>query len=105
MYFLAADHQVKEISKSYTAACLTLRGDPPSDFPEDINAYTLPTVDPDFLALLTHFKTEKAVIGSDDFGSTAAQIFALIHPKRILRLMVINSPLIHLFDNLVKSDE
>lgn len=98
-------YQSAELSKSYTVVTPTLRGYPPSDVPDEPDAYILSTVVKDFLALLDHFETEKAFIGGHDFGGAAVQTLALLHPERVAGLIIINSPLVPAFNNLVNLDE
>ncbi|KAH6954012.1 epoxide hydrolase-like protein [Ilyonectria sp. MPI-CAGE-AT-0026] len=97
--------QMEEFSKSYTVVCPTLRGYPPSDVPENLDAYPLPVVAADFIAILDHFKVEKAVIGGHDFGGGAIQLVALMHPNRVAGLIIINAPIVPRFDGLVNFDE
>lgn len=97
--------QLLEFSKKYTVVCPTLRGYSPSDTPDDSDAYQLGLVVEDILAILNHFKAEKAVVGGHDFGGAAIQLLSLLHPDRVAGLIIINSPIVPRFYDLVNFDD
>ncbi|WQF89752.1 Putative alpha/beta hydrolase-1, epoxide hydrolase [Colletotrichum destructivum] len=100
------DHQVAEFSKTHTVVCPTLRGYPPSDVPPVSEAaYSLKTVVGDILAILDHFNAPKAIIAGHDFGGAAIQLLALLHPERVSKLIIINSPVVPRFYELVNFDK
>lgn len=97
--------QVMEFSKKYTVVCPTLRGFPPSDAPDDVEAYVLSNVVGDMITILSHFESEKAIVGGHDFGGAAIQMLALMGPERIAGLILINTPLLPRLYDLVNFDE
>ncbi|KAJ5833628.1 hypothetical protein N7474_001939 [Penicillium riverlandense] len=97
--------QVAEFSKKYTVVCPTLRGFPPSDVPDDVDAYDLSNVVGDMSTILAHFKAEKAIIGGHDFGGAAIQMLALMGPERVAGLILINTPILPRFYDLVNFNE
>ncbi|KAH6999301.1 Alpha/Beta hydrolase protein [Ilyonectria destructans] len=98
--------QMEEFSREYTVVCPTLRGYPPSDVPKEPESYIIPTVVVgDFLAILDHFNAEKAIVGGHDFGGAAIQSFALRYPERVEGLIIINSPILPRFSDLVNFDK
>jgi pimeloyl-ACP methyl ester carboxylesterase len=101
---LAFDFQAKELAKDYTVVCPTLRGYPPSDIPDDSDAYDLMIVASDFVAILDRFGVDKAFVGGHDFGGAAMQTFAFLHPERVHGLILINSPIVPAFHDLVNFD-
>lgn len=98
--------QVAYFEKSYTVVRPSLRGFPPSDIPEVTEeAYALTTVITDVIAILDDFKVEKAIIGGHDFGGAAIQLLTILHPERIEGLIIINSPILPRFYDLVNHDK
>jgi pimeloyl-ACP methyl ester carboxylesterase len=97
--------QVAEFSKKYTVVCPTLRGFPPSSVPDDVDAYDLSNVVGDMITILAHFKVEKAIIGGHDFGGAAIQMLALMRPELVAGLILINTPILPRFYDLVNFDE
>ncbi|KAK7402893.1 hypothetical protein QQX98_011343 [Neonectria punicea] len=98
--------QVAFFAKSYTVVCPTLRGYPPSDIPGvDDASYALSTVVGDILAVLDHFKADKAIVSGHDFGGAVIQLLALLHPERVEGLIIINSLIIPRMYDLVNHDQ
>jgi pimeloyl-ACP methyl ester carboxylesterase len=98
--------QVAYFAKSRTVVCPTMRGYPPSDIPEvGDTSYALSTVMGDVIAILDHFKAQKAIIGGHDFGGAAVQLLALLHPERVEGLIIINSPIVPRMYDLVNHDK
>lgn len=97
--------QMVEFSKKYTVVCPTLRGFPPSDVPDAVDAYDLSQVVGDMITIIGHFKAEKAIIGGHDFGGAAIQLLAMMAPDRITGLILINTPIVPRFYDLVNFDE
>ncbi|KAK0375385.1 hypothetical protein CLIM01_07284 [Colletotrichum limetticola] len=99
-------HQVAEFSKTHTVVCPTLRGYPPSDIPTvEQDAYSLQTVVGDILAILDHFNAAQAIVGGHDFGGGAIQLLALHHPERVSGLIIMNSPILPRFNELIQFDK
>ncbi|KAE8389445.1 hypothetical protein BDV23DRAFT_184520 [Aspergillus alliaceus] len=69
-----------DFSKKYTVSCPTLRGLPPSDVLDDVDAYDLSHVVGDMVTIIGHFKAERAIIGGYDFGGSAIQMLAMMAP-------------------------
>ncbi|KAL5358816.1 Alpha/Beta hydrolase protein [Aspergillus floccosus] len=97
--------QMAEFSKKYCVVCPTLRGFPPSDVPDDVDAYDMPHIVGDVVVIIGHFKAEKAIIGGHDFGGAAIQMLAMMAPGRIAGLILINTPILPNFYDLVNFDE
>ncbi|KAB8227691.1 alpha/beta fold hydrolase [Aspergillus alliaceus] len=94
-----------EFSKKYCVVCPTLRGFPPSDVLDDVDAYDLSHIVSDLVAIIGHFKAEKAIIGDHDFGRAAIQMLAMMAPGRIAGLILLNTPILPNFYDLVNFDE
>ncbi|KAF9873171.1 hypothetical protein CkaCkLH20_09334 [Colletotrichum karsti] len=98
--------QMEHFAKRHTVVCPTLRGYPPSDIPEvEEPSYNLVKILGDVIAILDYFNAEKAVIGGHDFGGALIQLVALFHPERVEGLIIINSPILPRFYDLVNHDK
>ncbi|CZT20076.1 uncharacterized protein RCC_05933 [Ramularia collo-cygni] len=97
-------NQIPELAKQYTVVTTTLRGFPPSDVPKDDDAYLLQNVVGDFMALITHFKARKVLIGGHDFGGAAIQLLAFSHPELVSGMILMNAPIIPRLSYLVNFD-
>lgn len=97
--------QVAEFSKTNTVVCPTLRGYPPSDIPPVGEAYSMKAVVGDILAILDHFDAPKAIVGGHDFGGAVIQLLAMLHPERVTKLIIINSPIAPRLYDLVNFDK
>lgn len=84
--------QIPELSKRYQVVALDLRGYNESDKPEGVEAYRMETLVGDVAATLAHFHAEKAVIVGHDWGGAIAWSFAMRHPERTEKLIVLNLP-------------
>jgi epoxide hydrolase 4 len=71
---------------------LDLRGYNLSDKPEGVDAYRMDKLVGDVAAVLEHFKQPKAVIVGHDWGGAIAWSFAMAHPEKTDRLIVLNLP-------------
>ncbi|MHA1573306.1 MAG: alpha/beta fold hydrolase [Alphaproteobacteria bacterium] len=89
----AGDHrswepQMRHFSRRYRCICYNARGYPPSDVPEDFNAYSQEIVADDIAHVLDHLNIEKAHICGLSMGGFATLHFGLRHPQRALSLVV-----------------
>ena len=66
----------------FTVACLPSRNDPPFDYADLID---------DVLNVMKEEQAGKAIIVAESFGGTVALQFAVQHPERIARLVLINT--------------
>ena len=64
------------------------RGYPPSDVPEDPDAYSQDLVVEDFYLLLRHLRIDEAYIGGLSMGGTVALNFAIAHPEMCRGIIV-----------------
>lgn len=101
----AFEQQIVEFSKEYRVVCPTLRGYPPSDIPENVDAYDLTLIVSDILKILDHFHVQRAIVGGHDFGGAAIQMLALLHPERVTGLIIMNSPIVPNFYDLANFDQ
>jgi pimeloyl-ACP methyl ester carboxylesterase len=69
-----------------------LRGFPPSDQPEAVEAYAMPRSLGDVHALLRYFGRERCILVGHDWGGYVAWVFASAYPGRVERLIILNAP-------------
>jgi len=84
--------QIPELSKHYQVVAVDQRGYNLSDKPEGVDAYRMDKLTDDVVAVLDHFKQQKAVIVGHDWGGAVAWSFAMAHPEKTDRLIVLNLP-------------
>ncbi|KAF6823863.1 hypothetical protein CPLU01_11172 [Colletotrichum plurivorum] len=98
--------QVARLESTNTVIRPTLRGYPPSDIPLITEEnYNLTTIAGDAIAILDHLKIEKAIVGGHDFGGAAIQLIPLLFPERVDGLILINTPLLPHFYDVIKTDK
>ena len=80
--------QVEAFSGANRCITYSHRGYPPSNVPEDIDAYTQELLVDDLRGLLDHLGIERAHIVGLSMGGNVALNFALTHPERCLTAVV-----------------
>ena len=84
--------QMPALAKHFQVVALDLRGYNLSDKPEGVENYALDKLVADVLAVLKHLKRDKATIVGHDWGGAIAWSFAMAHPDKTERLIVLNLP-------------
>jgi epoxide hydrolase 4 len=84
--------QLAEFGQDHMVVAPNLRGFPPSDRPEAIEAYAMPRSLGDVHALLRHFGRERCILVGNDWGGYIAWVFASAYPSRVERLIILNAP-------------
>jgi len=84
--------QLAEFSRDHMVVAPNLRGFPPSDQPEAVEAYAMPRLLGDIHALLRHFGRERCILVGNDLGGYVAWVFASAYPGRVERLIILNAP-------------
>ena len=64
-------NQLAEFSRDHLVAAPNLRGFPPSDQPEAVEAYAMPRLLGDIHALLRHFGRERCILVGNDWVATS----------------------------------
>lgn len=85
-------HQMAVLSKNYQVVAVDQRGYNLSDKPKGKEQYDIALLVDDVLAVLKHFKQDKAVIVGHDWGGLVAWRFAMTYPEATDRLIVCNLP-------------
>ena len=84
--------QMPELAKKFHVVAIDQRGYNLSDQPEGVPNYALDKLVGDLLAVVNHFTTGKSIIVGHDWGGLVAWTFAMSHPDRTDRLIVLNLP-------------
>ncbi len=84
--------EMPALSKRFHVVAIDQRGYNLSDQPEGVVNYTTDKLVGDLLAVVKHFTDGKAVIVGHDWGGLVAWTFAMTHPERTDRLIVLNLP-------------
>ena len=85
-------NQLAEFSRDHLVAAPNLRGFPPSDQPDAVEAYAMPRLLGDVHALLRYFGRERCILVGNDWGGYIAWVFASAYPGRVERLIILNAP-------------
>jgi pimeloyl-ACP methyl ester carboxylesterase len=91
-YWYTWRDQMPALAKNFHVVAVDLRGFNKSDKPEGVENYKLDILIEDVSAVLRHFERDKAVIVGHDWGGAIAWGFAMTHPEKTDRLIVLNLP-------------
>lgn len=91
-YWYSWRDQIPELAKHFQVVAMDQRGYNKSDQPQGIENYTVDKLVEDVDAVMKHVQQEKAVIVGHDWGGLVAWTFAMTHPDRTDRLIVLNLP-------------
>ena len=91
-YWYTWRDQMPALAKHFQVVAIDMRGYNLSDKPQGVENYTMAKLVEDVVAVLKHFKQEKAVIVGHDWGGGVAWSFAMQHPDKIDRLVILNLP-------------
>jgi pimeloyl-ACP methyl ester carboxylesterase len=98
-------NQLNEFGKDHLAVAPDMRGYNLSDKPNDMEQYRMNYLVDDVLALSNHYSHgKKFVLVAHDWGGAVAWAFAIAHPDRLDKLVIINAPHPGVFGKLLMSD-
>jgi pimeloyl-ACP methyl ester carboxylesterase len=84
--------QIREFSRDHLVVAPNLRGYPPSDTPDSVEAYAMPRLLGDLHGLLDHLGRERCILVGNDWGGYVGWVFASAYPQRVERLVILNAP-------------
>jgi pimeloyl-ACP methyl ester carboxylesterase len=84
--------QMPALARDFHVVAIDQRGYNLSGQPEGVENYAATKLVGDLLAVVQHFGPGKAVIVGHDWGGLVAWTFAMTHPERTDRLIVLNLP-------------
>jgi pimeloyl-ACP methyl ester carboxylesterase len=91
-YWYSWRDQMPELAKHHQVVAIDQRGYNKSDQPKGIENYKVDKLVEDVAAVMKHVKQEKAIIVGHDWGGLVAWTFAMTHPDKTGRLIVLNLP-------------
>lgn len=85
--------QMRALAPHFQVVAYDQRGYNLSDQPEGVANYAMPLLVADLRAVVDHFSPDKkAIVVGHDWGGVVAWSFAMQHPDRIDRLIILNLP-------------
>jgi len=98
-------NQLAEFGKDHLAVAPDMRGYNLSDKPNSEEQYRMSYLVDDVLSLANHFSPgKKFVLVGHDWGGAVAWAFAIAHPERLDKLVIVNAPHPGVFGRLLASD-
>jgi len=85
-------HQMPELAKTHQVVAIDQRGYNESDKPKGQENYDIKLLVADVVAVVRHFKRDKAVIAGHDWGGAVAWSVAMYAPEVVEKLIVLNLP-------------
>jgi pimeloyl-ACP methyl ester carboxylesterase len=104
-FWYAWKDQLAEFGKDHLAVAPDLRGYNLSDKPADVEQYRMSALVEDVRGLGDHFSPDKKfVLVGHDWGGAVAWAYAIVHPERLEKLVIVNAPHPAIFGRLLASD-
>jgi epoxide hydrolase 4 len=104
-FWYAWKSQLAEFGRDHLAVAPDLRGYNLSDKPAQLNRYEYSDLLEDIRQLGDHFSpNRKFVLVGHDWGGVLAWRFAIAHPDRLERLVIVNAPHPRVYARLLTSD-
>lgn len=104
-FWYAWKNQLGEFGKDHLAVAPDLRGYNLSDKPGELDQYRMSYLVEDIRALADRFsRKRKFVLVGHDWGGAVAWSFAMAHPERLEKLVIVNAPHPGVFARLLSSD-
>jgi epoxide hydrolase 4 len=91
-FWYAWKTQLDDLGRDYRAVAPDMRGYNLSSKPTDLAAYAIPHLVGDVRALADHLGAGTLTLVGHDWGGVVAWAFAIAHPDRLERLVIVNAP-------------
>lgn len=91
-FWYAWKRQLAEFGRDHQAVAPDLRGYNLSSKPAGVEPYRVPHMVEDLRALADHLGHRRFVLVGHDWGGVVAWAFAIAHPDRLARLVIVNAP-------------
>jgi epoxide hydrolase 4 len=91
-YWYTWRDQMPALAKHFQVVAVDLRGYNQSDQPKGVENYALDKLVEDVSAVIKHLRREKATLVGHDWGGAIAWTFAMTHPEKTERLVILNLP-------------
>ncbi len=90
-YWYTWRYQIPALARHYRVVAIDLRGYNLSSQPEEVSQYETAKLMGDLTAVLDHFEARRAILVGHDWGGFLAWEYAMRHPKRVARLVVLGA--------------
>ena len=97
-------NQLAEFGKDHLAVAPDMRGYNLSAKPPGVEPYEMKNLVEDVRALADHLGHKKFVLVGHDWGGVVAWAFAIAHPDRLEKLIIVNAPHPAVFARLLRDD-
>jgi pimeloyl-ACP methyl ester carboxylesterase len=91
-YWYTWRRQIPALAGHFQVVAVDLRGYNQSDQPKGVENYTIEKLVGDVEAVVKHFKKDKVVIVGHDWGGYIGWRYAMAHPDKTDRLVILNLP-------------
>ena len=91
-YWYTWRHQIEVLAENHQVVAIDMRGYNKSDKPKGVEQYDMKLLIGDVLAVVKHFKQEKATIVGHDWGGAVAWGVAMAAPQVCEKLIILNMP-------------
>lgn len=91
-YWYTWREQIPALAEHFQVVALDMRGYNLSDQPEGVENYAMDKLVADIDALVDHLGREQATIVGHDWGGMVAWTYAMTHPEKTERLVILNLP-------------
>ncbi len=91
-YWYTWRNQMPALAKHFQVVAYDQRGYNQSDQPDGVDNYKTDKLVADLVAVIDHFDQQKAIVVGHDWGGLVAWTFAMTHPERLDRLVILNLP-------------
>ena len=98
------DKQLTEFGRDHRAIAFDMRGHNLSSKPAELEAYGVPHLVEDLRALTEELGLRRFTLVGHDWGGAVAWAFAIVHPDRLERLVIVNAPHPAIFGRLLRED-
>ncbi|HEV8471555.1 MAG TPA: alpha/beta hydrolase [Methylomirabilota bacterium] len=96
--------QLAELGRDHRAIAFDMRGHNLSSKPAELEAYRVDRLVEDLRALTEHLGHRRFSLVGHDWGGAVAWAFAIAHPDRLERLVIVNAPHPAIFARLLRED-
>ena len=91
-YWYTWRKQMPALAEHFQVVAYDQRGYNESAQPEGVENYTVDKLVADLDAVIDHFPQKKAIVAGHDWGGMVAWSYAMAHPEKTERLMILNLP-------------
>ena len=91
-FWYAWRNQLREFGRDHQAVAPDMRGYNLSSKPADLAQYRVAHLVEDLRALAAHLGHERFALVGHDWGGVVAWAFAIAHPERLEKLVIVNAP-------------